>query len=95
MRERAPVQTNRLHCCECGRVSRENERGRRLLEPLVLDEDCDRLALLMDDRCDLIARFELADDAPARRHREVVFDGEGSRLADGKPYAGALEITRQ
>lgn len=27
MRERAPVYTNRLQCVECGRVSRENERG--------------------------------------------------------------------
>lgn len=27
MRERAPVYTNRLQCCECGRVSREGERG--------------------------------------------------------------------
>jgi hypothetical protein len=62
---------------------------------LVLNEDCDRLALLMDDRCNLIARFELPDDAPARRDDEVVFDGPCSRLADGKPNAGALEITRQ
>lgn len=27
MREPAPVFTNRLQCEECGRVSRENERG--------------------------------------------------------------------
>jgi hypothetical protein len=27
MRERTPTYTNRLHCVECGRVSRENERG--------------------------------------------------------------------
>jgi hypothetical protein len=25
--ERTPVYTNRLQCVECGRVSRENERG--------------------------------------------------------------------
>jgi hypothetical protein len=25
--ERAPVYTNRLQCVECGRVSRESERG--------------------------------------------------------------------
>ena len=65
------------------------------LKPLVLDEDCDRLALLMDDRCHLIARLELPDDASARRHDEVVFDGPGTGLADGKPYPGTLEITRQ
>jgi hypothetical protein len=27
MREATPVYTNRLQCVECGRVSRENERG--------------------------------------------------------------------
>jgi hypothetical protein len=27
MREPTPVYTNRLQCAECGRVSRENERG--------------------------------------------------------------------
>jgi hypothetical protein len=29
MREPTPVYTNRLQCVECGRVSRENERGWR------------------------------------------------------------------
>jgi hypothetical protein len=27
VREPTPVDTNRLRCVECGRVSRENERG--------------------------------------------------------------------
>jgi hypothetical protein len=27
MREPAPVYTNRLQCCDCNRVSRENELG--------------------------------------------------------------------
>ena len=46
MREPAPVYTNRLQCVECGRVSRENERGwtARLTlddEVVVYCPDCD------------------------------------------------------
>jgi hypothetical protein len=36
-RELTPVFTNRLQCVECGRVSRENERGWRAY--LTTDED--------------------------------------------------------
>jgi hypothetical protein len=49
----------------------------------------------MDDRRHLIARFELPHDTSSRGHGEIVFDVEGSRLANRKPNAGALEVTRQ
>lgn len=47
-REPTPVYTNRLQCVECGRVSRENERGStaRLTmddEVLVYCPECDEL----------------------------------------------------
>ena len=71
---RSPPPDTRLRGAH--RRRRHRPRGRRpdalgsrarvilsVLEPLVLDEDCDRLALLMDERCHLIARFELPDDA--------------------------------
>ena len=37
MHEPAPAYTNRLRCVECGRVSRENERG--WTAHLTVDED--------------------------------------------------------
>ena len=37
MREPVPVYTNRLQCIECGRVSREDERG--WTARLTVDED--------------------------------------------------------
>jgi hypothetical protein len=46
MREPAPVFTNRLQCCECGRVSRDNERGR----PARLD--CDDGVQIFCPECD-------------------------------------------
>jgi hypothetical protein len=49
----------------------------------------------MDDRRDLVARSEFSHDTSSREHGEIVFDVEGSRLANRKPNAGALEVTRQ
>jgi hypothetical protein len=65
------------------------------LQALILDEDGYWLSSFVDHRRHFVSCLELADDASASRHGEIVLNLELPGLADGEPDVGALKVARQ